>query len=87
MTYMPLTETGLRSSGKIGLFKSVLLEYWVLRERSILLKPVLGGVRIVASSISSHEQTQKKKLNQLFSYIVDSLLFSERPVFPDYIRL
>ena len=26
--------------------------------KKILLKPVLGGVRIVAFSISSHEQTQ-----------------------------
>ena len=38
----------------------VLQEYWVLTESRILLKPVLGGVRIiiVALSISSHEQTQ-----------------------------
>ena len=35
----------------------VLQEYWVLVESRILLKPVLGGVRIVALSISSHEQT------------------------------
>ena len=33
----------------------VLQEYWVLRESRILLKPVLGGVRIVALSISSHK--------------------------------
>ena len=33
-------------------------EYWVLTEIRILLKPVLGDVRIVALSISSHEQTQ-----------------------------
>ena len=30
----------------------------VLAESRIPLKPVLGGVRIVALSISSHEQTQ-----------------------------
>ena len=36
----------------------VLQEYWVLTERRIPLKPVLGGVRIVALCISSHEQTQ-----------------------------
>ena len=36
----------------------VLHEYWVLTESRILLKPVLGGVRIVALSISSHEQTK-----------------------------
>ena len=34
----------------------VLQEYWVLMESRILLKPVLGGMRIVALSISSHEQ-------------------------------
>ena len=34
-----------------------LLEYWVLMESRIPLKPVLGGV-IVALSISSHKQTQ-----------------------------
>ena len=33
-------------------------EKWVLTESRIPLKPVLGGVRIVALSISSHEQTQ-----------------------------
>ena len=32
-------------------------EYWVLMESRILLKLVLGGVRIVALSINSHEQT------------------------------
>ena len=36
----------------------VLQEYWVLTEIIIPLKPVLGGVRIVTLSISSHEQTQ-----------------------------
>ena len=36
----------------------VLREYWVLTVGIIPLKPVLGGVRIVAFSISSHEQTQ-----------------------------
>ena len=36
----------------------VLHEYWVLTENKIPLKPVLGGVRIVALPISSHEQTQ-----------------------------
>ena len=35
----------------------VLQEYWVLTESRIPLKPVLGDVRIVAFSISSHEQT------------------------------
>ena len=30
-----------------------------MMESSIPLKPVLGGVRIVALSISSHEQTQE----------------------------
>ena len=36
----------------------VLQKYWVLAESRIRLKPVLGGVRIVALSSSSHEQTQ-----------------------------
>ena len=36
----------------------VLQEYWVLRESRISLQPMLGGVSIVALSISSHEQTQ-----------------------------
>ena len=36
----------------------VLRKYWVLTEHRIPLKPVLGGVIIVALSISSHEQTQ-----------------------------
>ena len=38
--------------------KGVLQEYWVLTDSRIPLKPVLGGVRIVALSINSHEQTQ-----------------------------
>ena len=32
--------------------------YWVLTESRIKLKLVLGGVRIVVLSISSHKQTQ-----------------------------
>ena len=36
----------------------VLQEYWVLTESRIPLKPLLGGVRIVALSFSSYEQTQ-----------------------------
>ena len=36
----------------------VLGEYWVLKESRMPLKRVLRGVRIVAFSISSHEQTQ-----------------------------
>ena len=42
--------------------------YWVLTESRIPLKPVLGGVRIVALSNSSHEQTP------LFLIIVSSLV-------------
>ena len=34
------------------------LEYWVLTESRIPLKPVLGGVRIVALSNSFYKQTQ-----------------------------
>ena len=36
----------------------VLQKYWALTESIISLKPVLGGMRIVALSINSHEQTQ-----------------------------
>ena len=36
----------------------VLQQYWVLMESRIPLKPVLRGIRIVALSISSYEQTQ-----------------------------
>ena len=36
----------------------VLQEYWVLTGSRMSLKLVLGGVKIVAHSISSHEQTQ-----------------------------
>ena len=36
----------------------VLQVYWVLMENRIPLKLVLGGIRIIALSISSHEQTQ-----------------------------
>ena len=36
----------------------VLQVYWDLTESRIPLKPVLGGVRIVALVIISHEQTQ-----------------------------
>ena len=42
-------------------------------ESRIQLKLVLGGVRIVALSISSHEQSIKP--SRLFSYIVGSLYF------------
>ena len=36
----------------------VLQEYWVMAESRIPLKPVLGSMRILALSISPHEQTQ-----------------------------
>ena len=35
----------------------VLGVYWVLTESKILIKPMLGGVRIATLYISSHEQT------------------------------
>ena len=50
----------------------VLDEYWILKESRIPLKPVLGGVRIVALSITSHDSI---KPGLLFSYIVGSLYF------------
>ena len=43
----------------------VFQEYWVLTESKIPLKRVLGGIRIVALSISSHEQAQKKVVGSL----------------------
>ena len=36
----------------------VLMKYLFLTESRIQLKPVVGGVQIVALSISSHEQTE-----------------------------
>ena len=50
------------------------LEHWVLRESIIPLKPVIGGMRVVALSISSHKKTQKKTI-LLFSYTVGFLYF------------
>ena len=44
----------------------VLQELWVLMESRIRLKPVQGGVKIVALSISSKEQTQ---LNRVYCFI------------------
>ena len=52
----------------------VLQEYRVLTKSRIPLKPVLRGVRIVALSVSSNEQTQCN-LSLLFSYIVGSFYF------------
>ena len=44
---------------KVDIFHILVLwEYWALTESRILLKPVLGGMIIVALCISSHEQTQ-----------------------------
>ena len=43
----------------VDIFHVLLLqEYWVLKESTIPLKLVLGGVGIVALTISSHKQTQ-----------------------------
>ena len=43
----------------VYLFSNLVLhEYWVLTESRLLLELVPGGVRIVALSISSNEQTQ-----------------------------
>ena len=50
----------------------VLWEYWALMENRLPLKPVLECVRIVALSISSHEQT---KLKPSLLNIVGSLDF------------
>ena len=45
----------------------VLQEYLVLTESRILLKPRLGGMQIVALSISAHEQTQ---LNRVCCFLI-----------------
>ena len=60
----------------------VLQEYWVLAESRIPLKPVVGGVRVVALSISFHEKTQKNRVCG-FLYCMLSL-FLRDPCFPDY---
>ena len=54
----------------------VLQEYWALTESRIPLKPVLGGVRIVSFSISSHEQTQYNRVC-CFLYCRFSLFFKD----------
>ena len=46
------------------------ITFYLLEQYSIPLKPVLGGVIIVALSISSHEQTESA-----VSYILGSLYF------------
>ena len=54
----------------------IFFKFWTfenIRESRIPLKPVIGGMRSVALSISSHEQAQKTYL--LFSNIVGSLYF------------
>ena len=44
---------------RVDIFHNVAFkQYWVLMESIILLKPVLGDMRIIALSISSHEHTQ-----------------------------
>ena len=65
----------------------VFQQYWVLTESRIPLKSVLGEVRIIALSISSHEQTQsavflfcrfslflKDTFSRLFTCVVGSNL-------------
>ena len=60
----------------------VLQEYWVLTESRILLKPVLGGVRIVALFISSHEQTQYNRvgLARLTEISVNRLIYKRKMI-------
>ena len=47
------------------------------------MQTVLGGVRIVELSISSHEQTQKNE-SDVFLYCILSLFLYD-PFFPDYL--
>ena len=48
----------------------------------IPLKPVLGGVKNVVHSISSHEKTQENRVSCFL--ILQVLFISEGSVFPDY---
>ena len=57
----------------------VLQEYWVLKESRILVKPVLGGVRIVAPFVLMN------RLNKTES--TEVLSISEASVFPDYLAI
>ena len=51
----------------------------------ISLKPVLGGVRVDALSINSHEQTQ---LNRVCCFLILQVLsISKGSVFPDYLEV
>ena len=54
-TFLQRVPTQIR---KEVIMATVFRVSWVLTESRIPLKPILGGVRIVALSISSHEQTQ-----------------------------
>ena len=62
-----------------------LQECWVLMESRIPLKLVLGYVKIVALSISSHEQTQKNK-SAVFLYCRFSLFLKDL-FFPDNLEV
>ena len=64
-----LISNGCSASKQMHLYKVLIFfhipvfqEYLVLRESRIRLKLVLGGVRIVALSISSQEQTQSNRV-------------------------
>ena len=57
----------------------VLRVYWVQTESRITLKLVLGSVRIVALSISSHEQT---RYNRVCYFLIELVLsISEGSIF------
>ena len=59
----------------------IIPEHWVLPKSRIPAQLVLGGVRIVAPSISSHEQAQ---LNLVCCFLILMILsISEGSVFPD----
>ena len=57
----------------------VLRAYWVETESRITLKLVLGSVKIVELSISSHEQTQLNRVCYFLKVLV--LSFSEGSIF------
>ena len=72
----------------------VLQEYLVLTESRMLLKPVLGGVKMVALSVSSHEQNRYNRVCcfiklrfSLFCRFLFSRLFACCIIFHVFCRL
>ena len=62
----------------------VIQEYWVQRNSRMLFKPVLRGIRIVALSLSSHDQRLNKIDSTVLLYCRSSI-FLKDPFFPYYL--